>query len=129
MSIVITSYSIHYTKLYDYTDFHGMMDIVEELYIYLANEVCNTTELTYQSKEIHMGGPWARITMAEAVKQYAGVDYYDWKTDEDAQAAAKAKRVHFEKNAATKGDILYAFFDRITSYNVCYTKLLRPPKT
>ena len=106
-------------ELYEaYTDYHGMMDIVEELYIYLANEVCGTTELTYQGKEIHMGGPWPRVTMADAVKQYAGVDYYDWKSDEDAQAAANAKKVHFEKNACTKGDILAAFFEEFVEENL-----------
>ncbi len=106
-------------ELYEaFTDYHGMMDIVEELYIYLANEVCGTTELTYQGKPIHMGGPWARITMADAVKQYAGVDYYDWNTDEDAQNAAKAKKVHFEKNACTKGDILAAFFEEFVEENL-----------
>ncbi len=106
-------------ELYEaYTDFRGMMDIVEELYIYLANEVCGSTSISYQGKTIEMAGPWPRITMAEAVRQYAGVDYADWKSDEDAQAAAKAKKVHFEKNACTKGDILAAFFEEFVEENL-----------
>ena len=99
-------------ELYEaYADYHDMMDLVEELYAYLAREVCGSAVIPYQEAQIDMGSPWQRLSMVEAVKKYAGVDYADWKTDADAQAAADAKGVHYEKNAATKGDILAAFFD------------------
>ena len=99
-------------ELYEaYVDYKYLMDLVEEMYSFLAREVCGTDTISYQGTEINMGSPWARMTMAESVKKYAGVDYYDWKTDADAQAAAKAKDVRFEKNEATKGHILAAFFD------------------
>ncbi|HCA28269.1 MAG TPA: lysine--tRNA ligase [Ruminococcaceae bacterium] len=99
-------------ELYEaYTDYKDMMDLVEELYSMLARKVCGSDIIPYQGQEINMGTPWERLTMVEAVKKYAGVDYYDWKNDEDAQNAADAKSVHYEKNAATKGDILAAFFD------------------
>ena len=93
-------------ELYEaYADYHDMMDLVEELYAYLAREVCGSAVIPYQEAQIDMGSPWQRLSMVEAVKKYAGVDYADWKTDADAQAAADAKGVHYEKNAATKGDI------------------------
>ncbi len=94
-----------------YADYHDMMDLVEELYVWLTKEVCGTDVIPYQGKEINMASPWERLTMAEAVKKYAGVDYYDWKTDEDAVAAAKEHHVEYDEHAATKGDILAAFFD------------------
>ncbi len=71
-----------------FTDFHGMMDLVEEMYKRLALKVCGSLEITYQGKQIDMGH-WERLTMVEAVKKYSGVDFNDWKTDEDAIAAAK----------------------------------------
>ena len=75
-----------------YTDYYGMMDLVEELYTMLAEKICGSTKITYQGTEIDLGH-WERLTMAEAVKKYSGCDYYDWKTDEDARAAAKEKHV------------------------------------
>ena len=68
-----------------YTDYKGMMDLVEELYTRLAQNVCGSTRITYQGVELDLGH-WERLTMAESVKKYAGVDYYDWKSDEDARA-------------------------------------------
>ena len=92
-----------------YTDYYGMMDLVEELYKMLAREVCGDTKITYQGKEIDLGN-WERLTMVDAVKKYAGVDYNDWATDEDARAAAKAKGVEVPENA-TRGTVLVEFFD------------------
>ncbi len=101
-----------------YADYKDMMDLVEELYSFLAKEVCGSEIITYQGTEINMARPWKRMTMVEAVKEYAGVDYYDWKTDEDAQKAADSKGVHYEKNACTKGDILAAFFETFVEPNL-----------
>ncbi len=93
-----------------YTDYAGMMDLVEDLYIKLTKEVCGTTDISYQGTPIHMGGPWERLTMAESVKKYANVDYYDWADDAAARAAAKAAHVEVADDAK-KGDVLAAFFD------------------
>ena len=71
-----------------FTDFHGMMDLVEELYKRLALKICGSMVIPYQGKQIDMGH-WERLTMVEAVKKYSGVDFNDWKSDEDAIAAAK----------------------------------------
>ena len=99
-----------------YTDYKGMMDLVEEMYKMLAEKVCGSTLITYQGKEIDMSH-WERLTMAEAVKKYAGVDYYDWKSDEDARAAAKEKHVEVPANA-TKGTVLVEFFDAYVEENL-----------
>ncbi len=92
-----------------FTDYYGMMDLVEELYKMLAREVCGDTKITYQGIEIDLGH-WERLTMVEAVKKYAGVDYYDWKSDEEARAVAKEKHVEIPADA-TKGTVLVEFFD------------------
>lgn len=95
-----------------YTDYIGMMDIIENMYRTIAEKVCGTSKLTYQGVEIDLGKPWERLTMVESVKKYAGVDYNDWATDEEARACAKAKGVEVEEgDAATKGHVLIAFFD------------------
>lgn len=100
-----------------YTDYRGMMDLIEELNIYLAEKVCGSTSITYQGAEINMMGPWERLTMAESVKKYAGVDYYDWTDDDSARACAKEHNVRVEKNAAM-GDVLAAFFDEFVEENL-----------
>ena len=92
-----------------YTDYKGMMDLVEDMYKTVTEKICGTLNITYQGNEINMG-KWERLTMVEAVKKYAGVDYNDWATDEDARAAAKAKHVEVPANA-TKGTVLVEFFD------------------
>ena len=92
-----------------YTDYKGMMDLVEELYARLAQKVCGSTKITYQGVELDLGH-WERLTMAESVKKYAGVDYYDWKSDEDARAVAKEKHVEVPADA-TKGTVLAELFD------------------
>ena len=92
-----------------FTDYKGMMNLVEELYKMLAEKVCGSTTITYQGNEIDMS-KWERLTMVESVKKYAGVDYYDWTSDEDARACAKAHHVEVPENA-TRGTVLVEFFD------------------
>ena len=92
-----------------FTDYKGMMDLVEELYKYLAEKICGSLVIPYQGHEIDMGN-WERLTMVEAVKKYAGVDYNDWESDEQARAVAKEKHVEVPANA-TKGAVLIEFFD------------------
>ena len=92
-----------------YTDYKGMMDLVEELYKLLAVKICGSEKITYQGIEIDMG-KWERLTMVEAVKKYAGVDYYDWSSDEEARAVAKEKHVEVPADA-TKGTVLIELFD------------------
>ena len=92
-----------------FTDYYGMMDLVEEMYKMLAEKVCGSTVITYQGTEIDMGN-WERLTMVEAVKKYAGVDYNDWASDEDARAVAKQLHVEVSDDA-TKGRVLIEIFD------------------
>ena len=92
-----------------YTDYHGMMDLVEELYKRLAQNVCGSLVIPYQGQQIDMSH-WERLTMAEAVKKYSGVDYHDWASDEDAVACAKQHGVELPE-IPTRGSILAAFFD------------------
>ncbi len=92
-----------------FTDYYGMMDLVEELYKMLAKEICGDTKITYQGTEIDLGR-WERLTMVDAVKKYAGVDYHDWKSDEEARAAAKEHHVEVPADA-TRGTVLVEFFD------------------
>lgn len=104
-------------ELYEaFTDYHGMMDLVEELYTMLAEKICGSKVITYQGKEIDMGH-WERLTMAEAVKKYSGCDYYEWKTDEDARNCAKEKHVEVPQDA-TKGMVLTELFDAFVEENL-----------
>ena len=104
-------------ELYEaFTDYYGMMDLVEELYKMLAKEICGSTTITYQGIEIDMAH-WERLTMAEAVKKYSGADYYAWSSDEDARAVAK--ELHVEVPAdATKGTVLVELFDAYVEDNL-----------
>ncbi len=102
-----------------YTDYKGMMDLVEELYKMLAVKICGSEKITYQGIEIDMG-KWERLTMAEAVKKYSGCDYYSWNSDEEARAEAKAKNVEVPANA-TKGTVLIELFDAFVE-----DKLIQP---
>ena len=102
-----------------FTDFHGMMDLVEELYKRLAQKICGSMVIPYQGKQIDMGH-WERLTMVEAVKKYSGVDFNDWKSDEDAIAAAKEHHVELPE-VPTKGAILAEFFDAFVE-----DKLIQP---
>ena len=99
-----------------FTDYHGMMDLVEELYIRLADRVCGTRKISYQGQEIDLGH-WERLTMVEAVKRYASVDYYDWQSDEDARRVAKEKHVEVPADA-TKGTVLVELFDAYVEENL-----------
>ena len=93
-----------------YTDYNGMMDLTEKLYRFVAQEVLGTTTITYKGVEMDLGKPFARITMVDAVKKYAGVDFDQIHTLEEARAAAKEKGVEFE-GRHKKGDILNLFFE------------------
>ncbi|MGN0599651.1 MAG: lysine--tRNA ligase [Oscillospiraceae bacterium] len=93
-----------------YTDYHGMMDLTENMFRYLANEVCGTTTIPYGEHQLDLGKPFERLTMTEAVKKYAGVDFDRIATLEEARAIAKEKHVQFEERHA-KGDILNLFFE------------------
>ena len=105
-----------------YTDYIGMMNLIEDMYRTIARKVCGSDVITYQGVEIDMGRPWERLTMVEAVKKYAGVDYNDWATDEQARAVAKEKGVEVDEgDVATKGHVLIAFFDAFVE-----EKLIQP---
>ena len=93
-----------------YTDYNGMMDLTENLYRYVAQEVLGTTTITYNGVEMDLGKPFERITMVDAVKKYAGVDFDEIHTLEEARAAAKEHHVEFEERHK-KGDILALFFE------------------
>ena len=103
-----------------YTDYHGMMDFIEELYKYVANKVCGTTDVPYQGEIIHLGGEWARMTMKEAVKKFTGVDYADWADDAAARAACKAAGLEPEAGF-TKGECLSLLFEECVE-----DKLIQP---
>ena len=103
-----------------YTDYHGMMDLIEELYKYVANKVCGTTDVPYQGEIIHLGGEWARMTMKEAVKKFTGVDYADWADDAAARAACKAAGLEPEAGF-TKGECLSLLFEECVE-----DKLIQP---
>ena len=93
-----------------YTDYHGMMDLTENLYRFVAQEVLGTTKIVYNGVEMDLGKPFERITMLDAVKKYSGVDFNEIHTLEEARAAAKEKHVEFEERHK-KGDILNLFFE------------------
>lgn len=93
-----------------YTDYNGMMDLTENMYRYVAEEVLGTTKITYNGVEMDLGKPFERITMVDAVKKYAGVDFNEIHTLEEARAVAKEKGVEFESRHK-KGDILNLFFE------------------
>ena len=103
-----------------YTDYHGMMDFIEELYKYVANKVCGTTDVPYQGEIIHLGGEWARMTMKEAVKKFTGVDYADWADDAAARAACKAAGLEPEAGF-TRGECLSLLFEECVE-----DKLIQP---
>ena len=93
-----------------YTDYHGMMDLTENLYRHVAQEVLGTTKIVYNGIEMDLGKPFARMTMIDAVKKYAGVDWNEVETLEQARALAKEHNVEFEERHK-KGDILNLFFE------------------
>ena len=93
-----------------YTDYNGMMDLTENMFRHVAQEVLGTTTITYRGIEMDLGKPFERITMVDAVKKYADVDFTQINTLEEARAIAKEKHVEFEERH-TKGDILNLFFE------------------
>ena len=93
-----------------YTDYNGMMDLTENLFRYIAKEVLGTTTITYNGIEMNLGKPFERITMVDAVKKYAGVDFAKVETLEEARALAKEHKIEFEERHK-KGDILNLFFE------------------
>ena len=93
-----------------FTDYHGMMDLTEDMYRHVAKEVLGTTKLVYNGIEMDLGKPFERITMVDAVKKYSGVDFYEIKTLEDARKIADEKNVKYETRHK-KGDILNLFFE------------------
>ena len=103
-----------------YTDYFGMMDLIENMYRTIAQKICGTDTVNYQGTDIEIGKPWTRLTMVEAVKKYAYADYNDWADDEAARAVAKAKNVEVEPTA-TKGDVLIALFEEFVE-----EKLIQP---
>lgn len=103
-----------------YTDYHGMMDLTENLYRYLAQEVCGGTKIQYKDFEIDLGKPFERITMVDAVKKYSGVDFNQINTLEEARAAAQEHHVEYEERHK-RGDILNLFFEEFVE-----DKLIQP---
>lgn len=105
-----------------YSDYQDMMNLIENMYKNITKNVCGKDIITYQGIEIDMGKPWERLTMVEAVKKYAGVDYNDWETDEQARKVAEKMNVVVEEgDQATKGHVLIAFFDAFVE-----DKLIQP---
>ena len=103
-----------------YTDYEGMMELTESMFRHLAKTVCGTTEITYNGTKIDLGKPFRRLTMNDAIKEYAGVDFDTIKTDEEAKALAKERGIEFEERH-TKGDIINLFFEEY-----CEEKLIQP---
>ena len=103
-----------------YTDYYGMMDLIEEMYRTVALKVCGTDTVPYQGKEIEIGKPWKRMTMKEAVKEYTGLDYDSWTSDADAVAQAKTKHAEIA-DTATKGEVLIELFEEFVE-----EKLIQP---
>ena len=93
-----------------FTDYHGMMDLAENLYRYVAQEVLGTTQIPYGEYVLDLGKPFERITMLDAVKKYAGVDFNEIHSDEEAKAVAREHHIEFEERHK-KGDILSLFFE------------------
>ncbi|NMA66001.1 MAG: lysine--tRNA ligase [Clostridiaceae bacterium] len=105
-------------ELYEaYTDYHGMMEIAEELISQVAQEVLGTMKITYQGTEIDLTPPWTRLTMTEAVLKYAGVDFNKISTDDEARKIAKEKGLNLEGNPV-KGEILNLFFEEFAEANL-----------
>ena len=103
-----------------YTDYHGMMDLTEDMFRYLAQTVCGTTSITYGDKLLDLGKPFERLTMIEAVKKYSGVDFDEIPDTETAKKVADEHNVQYEARHQ-KGDILNLFFEEF-----CEDKLIQP---
>ena len=100
-----------------YTDYEGMMELTESMFKYVAEKVCGTTKITYNGIEIDLGKPFERLTMNDAIKKYAGIDFDAVATDEEAKALAKEHHIEFEERH-TKGDIINLFFEEYCEKNL-----------
>ena len=100
-----------------YTDYEGMMELTESMFRYLAETVCGSTKISYNGVEIDLGKPFERLTMIDAIKKYAGVDFDAVATDEEAKAIAKEHHVEYEERH-TKGDIVNLFFEEFCEENL-----------
>ena len=100
-----------------YTDYEGMMELTESMFRYLAETVLGSSKFTYNGIEIDFGKPFARLTMNDAIKKYAGVDFDEVKTDEEAKALARDRGIEFEERH-TKGDIINLFFEEYCEENL-----------
>lgn len=108
-------------ELYEaYSDYNDMMEITENMVAYVCEKVNGTTKVTYQGTEIDFMPPWRRVTMVDVVKEYAGVDFSEIKSDEEAQAIAKEKNLEFPKplNTVTKGEVLNALYEEFGEANM-----------
>ena len=103
-----------------YTDYEGMMELTESMFRHLAEKVCGSAVISYNGTEIDLSKPFRRLTMIDAVKEYAGVDFNEISSDEEAKKIAKEKHVEFE-DRHKKGDILNLFFDEF-----CEEKMIQP---
>ncbi len=103
-----------------YTDYHGMMDLTEDMYRFLAQEVCGTTTITYAGTEIDLGKPFRRLTMVDAIKEETGIDFDQVTTDEEAKKLADERHIEYE-DRHKKGDIVNLFFDEF-----CEDKMIQP---
>jgi len=100
-----------------YIDYRQVMELVEDLFSSLARTVCGSERITYEGIEISLEKPWRRLTMTEAVKEYAGIDYYAWKSDAEAREAAEKAGIEVTADAA-KGDVLVALFEEKAEKNL-----------
>ena len=103
-----------------YTDYHGMMDLTEDMYRFLAQEVCGSTTITYNGTEIDLGKPFRRLTMVDAIKEETGIDFDQVTTDEEAKKLADERHIEYE-DRHKKGDIVNLFFDEF-----CEDKMIQP---
>ena len=103
-----------------YTDYEGMMELTESMFRYLAEKVCGSTLISYNGTPIDLGKPFARLTMIDAIKQYAGIDFDQVKTDEEAKALADQHKIEYEARHK-RGDIINMFFEEY-----CEDKLIQP---
>ena len=103
-----------------YTDYEGMMELTESMFRYLAEKVCGSTKFTYNGIELDFGKPFARLTMNDAIKKYAGIDFDTVESDDAAKALAKEHNIEFEERH-TKGDIINLFFEEY-----CEKELIQP---
>ena len=103
-----------------YTDYHGMMDLTDDMYRFLAQEVCGSTTITYNDTEIDLGKPFRRLTMVDAIKEETGIDFDQVTTDEEAKKLADERHIEYEARHK-KGDIVNLFFDEF-----CEDKMIQP---